>query len=92
MRLYNARKQGFWQTYKVSAWNSHQQYDLCNTQIAWEYFRDIAKRETLVGTDGITITCQSVLHCFNLLRNIELQAITYERLVAGQEPGLQFHV
>ena len=35
---------GFGYTYKISAWNSHNKYDYCNTRILWEYFRKLAKR------------------------------------------------
>ena len=31
-------------TYKVSAYNYHEKYDLCNTQISREYFEELTKR------------------------------------------------
>ena len=43
--LYVCPKQGFGHTYKVSAWNSHHKYYLCNTQILRIFWR---ARETLV--------------------------------------------
>ena len=42
--LYVCPKQGFGHTYKVSAWNSHHKYYLCNTQISREVFGELAKR------------------------------------------------
>ena len=38
-------KHGFGHTYKVSAWNSHENYDFCNTQISKEYLGELAKRQ-----------------------------------------------
>ena len=44
-KLYVCPKQGFGHTYKVSAWNSHHKYYLCNTQISRNFFGELAKRK-----------------------------------------------
>ena len=38
-------KQGFGQTYKVSDWNAHHKYYLCNTQISRDFYGELAKRK-----------------------------------------------
>ena len=42
--FYVCPKPCFGHTYKVSAWNSHKNDDLCNTQVSRKYHGELAKR------------------------------------------------